>query len=125
MRGDKRCESDLPPWSLKGSARKWRRRCRTPLIDFLSTSNFDFVESTILKDQRIWTLDLLPYPLKTQPARSCGLNGLIRFCFWNSRISGLSDLSDDDNAANKTCESRIPKGESSSDESNEENYGDI
>ncbi|GFU56206.1 hypothetical protein TNCV_712651 [Trichonephila clavipes] len=34
--------------------------------------------------------------------------------------SELSDLSDDDNAANKTYESRILEGESSSDENDEE-----
>ncbi|GFW99591.1 hypothetical protein TNCV_3418241 [Trichonephila clavipes] len=37
----------------------------------------------------------------------------------------LSDLSDDDNAANKTNESRILEGESSSDESDEEKHGNI
>ncbi|PRD26486.1 UNVERIFIED_CONTAM: hypothetical protein NCL1_37988 [Trichonephila clavipes] len=37
--------------------------------------------------------------------------------------SELSDLSDDDNAANKTYESRTLEGESSSDESDEENMG--
>ncbi|PRD25110.1 UNVERIFIED_CONTAM: hypothetical protein NCL1_41855 [Trichonephila clavipes] len=37
----------------------------------------------------------------------------------------LSDLSYDDIAANKTYESRILEGESSSDESDEETYGNI
>ncbi|PRD26083.1 UNVERIFIED_CONTAM: hypothetical protein NCL1_39078 [Trichonephila clavipes] len=35
----------------------------------------------------------------------------------------LSDLSDDNNAANKSYESRIQEGESNSDESDEENMG--
>ncbi|GFU67162.1 hypothetical protein TNCV_3770941 [Trichonephila clavipes] len=39
--------------------------------------------------------------------------------------SELSDLSDDDNAENKTYESRILEGESSSDESDEEKRGNI
>ncbi|GFS47585.1 hypothetical protein TNCV_3133791 [Trichonephila clavipes] len=39
--------------------------------------------------------------------------------------SELSDLSDDNNAANKTYESRILEEESSSDESDEEKYGNI
>ncbi|GFV56600.1 hypothetical protein TNCV_1247951 [Trichonephila clavipes] len=39
--------------------------------------------------------------------------------------SELSNISDDDNAANKTYESRILEGESSSDESDEEKHGDI
>ncbi|GFW01497.1 hypothetical protein TNCV_4539951 [Trichonephila clavipes] len=37
----------------------------------------------------------------------------------------LSDLSDDDNAANKAYKSRILEGESGSDESNEEKHGNI
>ncbi|PRD22454.1 UNVERIFIED_CONTAM: hypothetical protein NCL1_49049 [Trichonephila clavipes] len=37
----------------------------------------------------------------------------------------LSDLSDDNNAANKTYESRILEGEPSSDESDEETHGNI
>ncbi|PRD35279.1 UNVERIFIED_CONTAM: hypothetical protein NCL1_12020 [Trichonephila clavipes] len=39
--------------------------------------------------------------------------------------SKLSDLSADDNAANKTYESRILEGESSSDEIDEEKHGNI
>ncbi|GFY30409.1 zinc finger BED domain-containing protein 5 [Trichonephila clavipes] len=39
--------------------------------------------------------------------------------------SELSDLSDDDNAANKTEESRVLEGESSSDECNDEKHGNI
>ncbi|GFV51006.1 hypothetical protein TNCV_2540941 [Trichonephila clavipes] len=39
--------------------------------------------------------------------------------------SELSDTSDEDNAANKTYESRILEKESSSDESNEETHGNI
>ncbi|PRD31268.1 UNVERIFIED_CONTAM: hypothetical protein NCL1_23958 [Trichonephila clavipes] len=39
--------------------------------------------------------------------------------------SELSDLSDDDNAANKTYEPRILEGESSSDESDEVTHGNI
>ncbi|GFV80555.1 hypothetical protein TNCV_2150891 [Trichonephila clavipes] len=39
--------------------------------------------------------------------------------------SELRDLSDDDDAVNKTYESCILKGESSSDESDEEKYGNI
>ncbi|GFU99491.1 hypothetical protein TNCV_4763521 [Trichonephila clavipes] len=37
--------------------------------------------------------------------------------------SEISDLSDDDNAANKTFESPIPEGEPNSDESDEETHG--
>ncbi|GFW46763.1 hypothetical protein TNCV_2981191 [Trichonephila clavipes] len=39
--------------------------------------------------------------------------------------SELSDLSDDDNVANKTQESRVLEGESSSGECNEEKLGNI
>ncbi|GFY08717.1 hypothetical protein TNCV_5006301 [Trichonephila clavipes] len=39
--------------------------------------------------------------------------------------SELSDLSGDNNAANKTYESRILEGESSSDEGDEEKHGNI
>ncbi|GFS83469.1 hypothetical protein TNCV_514061, partial [Trichonephila clavipes] len=39
--------------------------------------------------------------------------------------SELSDLSDDNNAANKTYESRILEAEPSSDESDEEKNGNI
>ncbi|GFU70656.1 hypothetical protein TNCV_528091 [Trichonephila clavipes] len=39
--------------------------------------------------------------------------------------SELSDLSDDDNAVNKTYESRLLEGESSPDESDEETHGNI
>ncbi|GFW34558.1 hypothetical protein TNCV_951881 [Trichonephila clavipes] len=38
-------------------------------------------------------------------------------------LSDLSDLSDDDNAANKTYELRILEGELSSEESDEETHG--
>ncbi|GFW59391.1 hypothetical protein TNCV_2911361 [Trichonephila clavipes] len=48
---------------------------------------------------------------------------LVTRCTASELRSELSDLSDDDNAVNKTYESRILKGESSSDESYEEKMG--
>ncbi|GFX86439.1 hypothetical protein TNCV_2563281 [Trichonephila clavipes] len=60
------------------------------------------------------------------PSRSCGLGvTLITAAVKIEVRSELSDLSDDDNAANKTYESRILEGESSSNGSDEETHGDI
>ncbi|GFW33863.1 hypothetical protein TNCV_3589481 [Trichonephila clavipes] len=60
------------------------------------------------------------------PARSCGL-GVTRVtaAVKIELRSELRDLSDDDNAANKTYESRILEEESSSDESDQETHGNI